>query len=58
MALLAVGGGFWSYSNGYYHALRGGLVQDQDVDHAISFYTIAYEKNPEAFSSAVPLPGR
>jgi hypothetical protein len=50
--LLLLGGGIWAYSNGYYHALRGGMVQNQDVDKAIFFYKIAYEKNPDAFMLA------
>ncbi len=52
LGFLAVGGGFWAYSNGYYHALRGGLVENQDLDEAIAFYKIAYDKNPEAFMVA------
>ena len=52
LGLLLLGGGFWAYSNGYYHALRGGMVQNHDVDQAIVFYKIAYEKNPDAFMVA------
>lgn len=52
IGLLLLGGGIWAYSNGYYHALRGGMVQDQDLDKAICFHKIAYEKNPDAFMVA------
>lgn len=50
--LLAIGG-VWAYSNGYYHALRGGLAQNsKDFDRAIAYFKIAYDKNPDAFMVA------
>jgi tetratricopeptide (TPR) repeat protein len=53
VSLLVVGGGFWAYSIGYYHALRGGFAQDyKDYDTAIQYFQVAYEKNPEAFMVA------
>jgi hypothetical protein len=57
VGLLIVGGGIWAYSHGYYHALRSGLAQnDKDLDKAIFYFKIAYEKNPEAFMVAQILP--
>ena len=52
VTLLAVGGGIWAYSHGYYHALRGGIAETTDVDKAIFYFKIAYEKNPQAFMVA------
>jgi len=53
LSLLAVGGGIWVNSHGYYHAMRGGIAQDnKDLDKAIFYFKIAYEKNPEAFMVA------
>jgi len=53
LGLLAVGGGIWAYSHGYYHAMRGGIAQDnKDLDKAIFYFKIGYEKNPEAFMVA------
>ena len=52
VSLLAIGGGIWAYSNGYYHALRGGIAQGKDLDQAIFYHKIAYEKNPECFMVA------
>ena len=52
VGLLSAGGGIWAYSNGYYHALRGGIAQDKDLDKAISYFKIAYGKNPQAFMVA------
>ncbi|MGD0090449.1 MAG: hypothetical protein ABSE73_11065 [Planctomycetota bacterium] len=53
LALLAIGGGAWAYSRGYYHSLRGGIAQnDKDFDRAISYFKVAYGKNPEAFMAA------
>jgi tetratricopeptide (TPR) repeat protein len=52
VSLLAVGGGIWAYSNGHYHALRGGFAQDKDLDKAVFYFKIAYEKNPQAFMVA------
>jgi hypothetical protein len=51
--VLLAGAGLWAYSNGYYHALRGGIAQgNKDYDGAISFFEAAYEKNPQAFMVA------
>ena len=48
-----VGGSMWAYSKGYYHAYRGGIAQgNKNLDSAISFFTTAYAKNPEAFMVA------
>ena len=53
VSLLVVGGGIWAYSNGYYHALRGGFAQNgNDPDKAIFYFKTAYEKNPDAFMVA------
>ena len=53
VSLLVIGGGIWAYTNGYYHAMRGGLAQDdKDLDKAIYYFKIAYEKNPQAFMVA------
>ncbi len=41
-----------AYQKGYCHALIGGVVQHLDVDNALFFYKIAYEKNPKAFMVA------
>jgi tetratricopeptide (TPR) repeat protein len=50
---LVIGGGIWAYSNGYYHALRGGIAQgNNDLDKAIIYFKTAYKKNPEAFMVA------
>src|SRR5882672_4468801 len=50
LGLLVVGGGIWIYSHGYYHAMRGGIAQsDKDLDKALVYFKIAYEKNPDAF---------
>jgi hypothetical protein len=51
--LLSVGACIWVYSHGYYHALRGGIAQSRkDVDEAIAFLNVAYEKNSDAFMVA------
>ena len=53
VSLSVVGAGFWAYSHGYYHAMRGGIAQDdKDLDKAIYYFKIAYEKNPQAFMVA------
>jgi tetratricopeptide (TPR) repeat protein len=53
LGLLAIGGGVWAYTHGYYHAMRGGIAQDnKDLDKAIFYFKIAYEKNPQAFMVA------
>jgi len=53
VGILAAGGGFWAYTHGYYHAMRGGIAQDnKDLDKAIYYFKIAYEKNPEVFMVA------
>ena len=53
IVLLAIGGGIWAYSNGYYHALRGGIAQgEKDLDRAIFYFEAAYERNPEAYMVA------
>jgi tetratricopeptide (TPR) repeat protein len=51
--LLVLAAGIWAYSNGYYHALRGGIAHgDNDIDTAIAYFKAAYEKNPDAFMVA------
>lgn len=57
VSLLTIGGGIWAYSNGYYHAFRGGIAQHKDLDKAIFYYKIAYDKNPEAFMVAHDIAG-
>jgi len=58
LGFLAVGAGTWAYSNGYYHALRGGFAQGGgDVDGAILYFKAAYERNPDAFMVAHDLAG-
>ena len=53
LSLLTAGGAIWACSHGYYHAMRGGLSQNQnDLDNAIYHFTIAYEENPETFMVA------
>jgi hypothetical protein len=53
LCLAVVLGGVWAYSNGYYHALRGGMAQNsKDLDTAIFYFKTAYEENPNAFMVA------
>jgi hypothetical protein len=53
IAVLIATGGIWAYSNGYYHALRGGIAESgKDFDEAIFYFKIAYEKNSDAFMVA------
>jgi tetratricopeptide (TPR) repeat protein len=44
--------GLYAYSAGYYHAMRGGIVESQDRDQAIAFYKEAYARNPNAYMVA------
>lgn len=50
--LMIVGGLYWAYHSGYYHAMRGGIVEATDRSKAIEFYKIAYSKNNNAFMVA------
>ena len=53
LLLALVGLGTWGYQKGYYHALRGGMVQDDgNPDEAIAFFERAYAKNPQAYMVA------
>lgn len=47
-----LGLGRYLYSAGYYHAMRGGMVEDQDRDQAVLFFKEAYRKNPNAYMVA------
>jgi tetratricopeptide (TPR) repeat protein len=50
--VVLIGAGVWAYSNGYYHAVRGGIASKSDKDQAIALFKVAYEKNPQAFMVA------
>jgi tetratricopeptide (TPR) repeat protein len=53
ISLIVAGGGILAYSQGYYHSLLGGHAEnDKNIDKAIYYYKISYEKNPEAFMVA------
>jgi tetratricopeptide (TPR) repeat protein len=48
---LAAGGGL-AYSRGYYHAMRGGMIEDENPRGALVFFRRAYEMNPDAYMVA------
>ncbi|MBE7466432.1 MAG: hypothetical protein HS116_23425 [Planctomycetes bacterium] len=48
----AFGLGFFLYSSGYYHAMRGGMTVRQDREQALRFFKEAYRRNPNAYMVA------
>ncbi len=51
--LILIGSAIGVYRKGYYHALRGGIAQDDgDLEGAIAYFQEAYDRNPNAYMVA------
>jgi hypothetical protein len=46
-----------AYKGGYYHAMRGGMVEDSDRRAAIAFFEQAYAQNSNCFMVASDIAG-
>ena len=47
-----LGLGLYLNASGYYHAIRGGMVEEQDRDQALLFFKEAYKRNPNVYMVA------
>ena len=45
LTLIIIGGQFL-YTSGYYHAIRGGMIEEQNKEKALDYYKQAFSKNP------------
>ncbi len=52
IALVLIGLGLYLNASGYYHAIRGGMVEEQDRDQALLFFKEAYKRNPNVYMVA------
>ena len=51
LTLIIIGGQFL-YTSGYYHAIRGGMIEEQNKEKALDYYKQAFSKNPNAYMVA------